>query len=124
MSLEEKVGQMIMTGLSGRNFDGEIATFVEAYRFGSVVYFAENTHHPAQILNLSQDLQRSAANSGHRIPLLVAVDHEGGAVFRFAKGLTHFPNPMAIGAADSPELAYQVAAASLRSSRRLVSISA
>jgi beta-N-acetylhexosaminidase len=112
MSLEEKFGQMIMTGFLGRNFDAGIASLIETYHFGSVVYFAENTHHPAQILKLSQDLQRSAASSGHGVPLLIAVDHEGGAVFRFAKGLTHFANPMTLGAAASPELAYQVAAAS------------
>jgi beta-N-acetylhexosaminidase len=117
MSLEEKVGQMIMTGIPGQTFNRNIKSLIETYHFGSVVYFAENTSDPGKTLKLSQDLQQAAATSGHGIPLLVAVDHEGGAVFRFKEGLTHFANPMTLGAADSVDLAYQVAAASARELR-------
>ncbi len=114
MSLEEKVGQMIMTGIPGRAFDAQTAQLIETYHFGSVVYFAENTANPGQTRRLSQELQRAAAGAAHGIPLLIAIDHEGGRVHRFGQGLTHFANPMALGAAASPELAYQAAAAAAR----------
>lgn len=111
MSLEEKAGQMIMTGLPGQTFDLQAASLIEDYHFGSVVYFARNAHGPEQTLRLSQDLQQAAAASGQGVPLLIAIDHEGGRVFRFDRGLTHFPSPMALGAAGSPDLAYQSAMA-------------
>jgi beta-N-acetylhexosaminidase len=114
MSLEEKIGQMIMTGVAGPAFNAQTASLIETYHFGSVVYFAQNAQDPAQTLALSQGLQQAAANSGQGVPLIIAIDHEGGSVFRFAQGLTHFPSPMALGAAGSPDLAYQAAAASAR----------
>jgi beta-N-acetylhexosaminidase len=112
MSLEEKAGQMIMTGVPGPVFNAQIASLIETHHFGSVVYFAQNTQDTAQTLQLSQSLQRAAASSGHGVPLLIAIDHEGGSVYRFAQGLTHFPSPMALGATGSPDLVYQAAAAS------------
>jgi beta-N-acetylhexosaminidase len=41
-------------------------------------------------------------------PLLVAIDHEGGWVLRFKKGITPFPGNMALGRARDPKLAYAV----------------
>lgn len=110
MSLQDKVGQMIMTGVTGRAPGGADEDLIRQYHFGSVVYFGANTHDAAQTLQLSQGLQQAAGANGG-IPLLIAVDHEGGQVFRFETGLTHFPNPMALGAAGSTDLAAQVAAA-------------
>lgn len=117
MSLEEKVGQMIMTGVSGRALTDQDRQLVAGNHFGTVVYFGANTHSPGQVLKLSQDLQKAAANSGHGIPLLIAIDHEGGEIVRFDSGVTVFPSEMALGATNSPELAYQVAAASAQELR-------
>ncbi len=111
MSLEQKIGQMIMTGVPGQTMTGEIATLIRDYQFGAVVFFGENTRDAEQTLRFTQALQQTAITSNSGIPLLIAVDHEGGEIFRFQQGLTHFPNPMALGAAHSLELTRNVAAA-------------
>lgn len=117
MSLEEKVGQMIMTGLEGQTLSAEAKSLIRDYHIGGVVYFGHNIQNAQQTLRLSQDLQREAAAAGLGIPLLIAVDHEGGSVFRFKDSLTHFPNAMTLGAARMPELARQVGIAQARELR-------
>lgn len=112
MSLEQKIGQMIMTGVPGQTMTTEIAALIRDYQIGAVVFFGENTRDAEQTLRFTQSLQQVASTSNLSIPLLIAVDHEGGEVFRFQQGLTHFPNAMALGAAHSPELSRDVAAAS------------
>jgi len=117
MSLEEKVGQLIMTGVSGQIMGAQAMQLIREYQIGSVVYFGENTHDPQQVSAYSQALQEAAAGSGRGIPRLIAVDHEGGRVFRFRQGMTHFPNPMALGAAHSEDLSFRAAAASAQELR-------
>lgn len=105
MTLEEKIGQMIMTGVPGDRMGVVAQRLVSEYHIGSVVYFAENTTTAEGTRDLSQALQAVAISSGHGIPLIIAIDHEGGLVYRFRGDLTHFPNLMTLGAAGSPELA-------------------
>lgn len=112
MSLEQKIGQMIMTGVSGQAMSPETSALIRDYRLGAVVFFRENVRDPEQTLRFTQALQQAAITSNSGIPLLIAIDHEGGDIFRFQQGLTHFPNPMALGATHSPELSRSVAAAS------------
>ena len=69
---------------------------IEAYHFGSVVYFAENIHDPEQTLQLSQALQRPPP-TGHGIPLLVAIDHEGGTRIPLSGRPDPFPQPNDLG---------------------------
>lgn len=111
MTLEEKIGQMIMTGIPGDRMGVVAQRLVSEYQIGSVVYFGENTPTAQGTRELSQALQAAAASSGHGIPLMIAIDHEGGKVYRFREGLTHFPNLMTLGAAGSPELAQMAGAA-------------
>jgi len=117
MSLEEKIGQMLLSGIPGEVFGVQAGRLVSQYHIGGVVYFGENTHTAAQALRLSQDLQAAAAASAHAIPLFIAVDHEGGKVFRFRQDLTHFPNFMALGAANSPDVAALAASAAAQELR-------
>ena len=68
----------------------------------------------AQISRLLSDLQTIAYDAGHKRPLLIGVDQEGGMVSRYGDGVraTRFPGGMAIAAAQSPSLAFDVAKAS------------
>jgi beta-N-acetylhexosaminidase len=105
MTLEEKVGQMIAWRYNGYfvNLDSEyVRDLVDIVRdkgIGGLIIFAGEVYETAHLTNY---LQQNA-----RIPLLVAADFEWGAAMRI-EGTTLFPPLMALGAAGSEELAYEM----------------
>ncbi len=114
MSLEQKVGQMIMGVLPAESVKGEGERMIRENYIGSIIFYHENVNDPDQAAALSRDLQALAAETSPAIPLFIAMDFEGGHISRFNSGTTLFPFHMALGAVGSPELAYQVAAAEAR----------
>ncbi|MER6215806.1 glycoside hydrolase family 3 protein [Streptomyces sp. NPDC001674] len=127
MGLPELVGQLFVSRAYGHSAtdpdpaDAELnqaqfgvctaAELVARYHLGGIIYFAwaHNTRSPAQIAALSNGLQRAATGSGARIPLLLSVDQEHGAVARIGRPATLFPGAMALGAGGSPEDARRAA---------------
>lgn len=119
MPLKQKVTQMIMPDFrkwqeAGQEspqdltkVNAEVAEAIDKYDFGGVILFAENVKETKQTLALTQDMQKAAienkANNG-KIPLLLAIDQEGGIVYRLGTG-TALPGNMAIGATNDPKLA-------------------
>lgn len=105
MSLDEKVGQMVMVGVPGH-------------------FFAESTDQYARLLRLVQErhvggfilwrgdvlesaLRLNRLQSVARFPLLVSADLERGVPMRVRRG-TPFPDAMAIGATRNTRHAYDV----------------
>lgn len=107
MSLEEKAGQLIIAGIPGTRPEDGGADLVRRLRLGGVVYLAANVERPEQVLALSQGLQRVAPPG---LPLLVAIDHEGGLVMRLREPVTPLPDAMAIGATGDAGLARRAGA--------------
>ncbi|MBI3970922.1 MAG: beta-N-acetylhexosaminidase [Chloroflexi bacterium] len=103
MSLEEKVGQLMIVAFPGPVVLPDTVQIIRDYHAGGIILFQQNLRDPARVKALTAELQRAA-----RIPLLVAVDQEGGPVVRLLQGVTVFPSQMAIGATGSPELAASV----------------
>ena len=117
LTLEKKVGQMMMPILMG-DFapSGSVAhrrarRVVEDHDVGGVIISVGSPTEVAAKLNWMQALSD--------LPLLVAADLEGGAGFRFdgvihvptaisLGGATRFPSLMAVGAAGEPALAYEM----------------
>lgn len=85
MSLDEKVGQLIIAGLAGPSFDESSREMIERYHIGGVNLLTRNIKDRAQVVKLVKDIQTAAA-----IPLFMAVDQEGGSLSRlkFLKELT------------------------------------
>ncbi|MGB8953880.1 MAG: beta-N-acetylhexosaminidase [Tumebacillaceae bacterium] len=105
MTLEEKIGQLLMVGFNGDTPGPDALTLVETYHAGGVVLFnwSDNLKNPVQTANLTNGLQKMA-----HIPLLIAVDQEGGSVARMSSASsTVFPGNMPLGAVNSPRLAYE-----------------
>lgn len=121
MTVRQKITQMLMPDFRKWQQEGqatqsdmtelnkEVAEAVDKYDFGGVILFAENVKGTAQTLALTQALQQAAisnqANNG-KLPLLLAIDQEGGIVYRLGSG-TALPGNMAVGATRDPELANQ-----------------
>ncbi|SDW30862.1 beta-N-acetylhexosaminidase [Marininema mesophilum] len=111
MTVEEKVGQMMMVGFKGSEPTEEIRNLIQRTRAGSVILFAwsENVKEPVQVANLTNGLQEIAAKTRLKVPLLISTDQEGGVVARLTQGAMELPGNMALGAARSSKGAYDAA---------------
>ena len=119
MSLRDKITQMIMMefrtwdentadNVAAKNFtvmNSQVSKIIEDYRFGAVIYFAQNLTSTEQAFNLSVAFQE-AATKNDGIPLIICADQEGGSVYRLGSG-TALPGNMALGATGSTEYALQ-----------------
>jgi len=110
LSLEHKVGQMFMVNLFGSQMTLAGQEILEIWQPGAVVLMESNIQTPEQITRLTNSYQETITNAGG-LPLLVAVDQEGGIIARLQDGFTVWPVPMLLTAADDTNLAREVGAA-------------
>jgi beta-N-acetylhexosaminidase len=110
MSIEEKIGQMLLSGVAGYQPHQAVCSYLKSISAGGAFYRKGNVTDPEQLRNFSTGLQSCAREAGMP-PLLIAMDHEGQYVHRFERGATLFPAAMARGATNDTELAYAVAQA-------------
>ena len=80
LSVRDAVGQMFVVGMSGTEPDYYIEKMVRQRNVGSVLLFGYNMRSLAQTRALVSSLQRLSLETEPAIPLLVAVDQEGGEV--------------------------------------------
>lgn len=111
MTLEEKVGQLLMVHFKGETRNQEAKILIQKLHVGSIIYYnwANGLKSPFQVRKLSKDLQKLAHETRSCIPLLIAVDQEGGAVARLKEGFTVFPGNKALGMTQEPKLAKRCA---------------
>lgn len=109
LSLQEKIGQMVMCGFKGHEPSKNIKQLIQEHSIGGVIYFARNVQRPRQLLELSKELQVIATKSKSGLPLFIAIDQEGGMVARITEGVTLMPGNMALGAAKDEQGVYQAA---------------
>ncbi len=107
LSLEQKVGQLLMPVLAGtdaatpsaaeaainRRIAGvdSIGQAVELYALGGVLYLGDNVVSAPQLTALSSGVQTSAQTAIPGIGALISVDQEGGRVNRVSDGVERFP---------------------------------
>lgn len=110
MTLEQKIGTMLMLGWEGDNPTEDTTVcarnreIVEDLCAGGIILMGRNIRHDdlTVTVNTINELQTLA-----REPLLVNVDQEGGMVARFQDGVTVMPSAMTLGATRRPDLAYK-----------------
>ncbi|PWY92363.1 beta-N-acetylglucosaminidase [Aspergillus heteromorphus CBS 117.55] len=110
--LKKKIGQLFAVGFHGLTPSPEIKTLIREYGLGGIVLFKRNISDEAQLQSLTLALQEEARSAGHEHPLFIGIDQENGLVTRIAPPVApQLPGPMALGATNSPELAYKVGVA-------------
>jgi beta-N-acetylhexosaminidase len=91
-----RVGQLFMVGMPGPRMDEDTRDLIREYNVGGVALFSRNIEGPMQLANLCQDLQDTAMEF-HGLPLILAIDQEGGRVARLKDPFTQFPGNTAMG---------------------------
>jgi beta-N-acetylhexosaminidase len=99
MTLDQKLGQMMIVQFVGPTYGLDISTMVSQYNVGAVLIFTANNNivDKTQLKGLISQMQ-----SNSTIPLAVAIDQEGGTVDRLIN--LDGPRPAAsdIGATNDP----------------------
>jgi beta-N-acetylhexosaminidase len=106
-----RVGQRFMIGFHGFEASADVKRLIRDYGVGHVILFARNIASPEQVAGLNRELQEAARDAGHGIPLLIAVDQEGGRVARMGPPWTVWPPLRALGRIGTEDLARRMGAA-------------
>jgi len=105
LTLEEKVGQMLLVGFFGQEVTLETQKLLQENYLGGIILNENNMVSLFQLKKLTDKLQRLGTYK--EIPLFIALSQEGGVVNPLTQGLTVFPGNMAVGATKSSEYAYR-----------------
>lgn len=107
MTLEEKIGQLVIAGFPGYEAGPEVTRIIRDYNVGGIILFARNVQNVEQLHRLNDELQQLAIANGAGIPLFIGIDQEGGTVTRVKDGVTPLLSAMAIGASYNEEHAFR-----------------
>ena len=90
MTLEEKIGQMILASIEVSRMDAGTREFLRKNHIGNVILFGKNCAGRAALAQLNAEIQHTVmAENG--LPALIAIDQEGGCVTRLRSEATVFP---------------------------------
>jgi len=107
MSLEQKIGQILMVGFPSDKYDDHIKELVEEYKIGNFILFSRNIKDKFQLADLNYEIQRNVIKHVG-IPAFIGIDQEGGMVTRIHESTTFLPGNMAIAATGDPNNACRI----------------
>lgn len=94
MTLDKKIGQMIVAGVEGTSLNAEDRALLHDHGVGGVILYADNIDSAAQTRSFVNEIK--ASNPENELPLFISVDQEGGRVARL-KGVAKVPTAGNIG---------------------------
>lgn len=89
LTIQEKIGQMIMVGMDTNYITERIKTLITKYKIGGIILYRKNFNTYQDMLKLIKELK--SLNKKNKIPLFIAIDQEGGRVNRMPKELLNLP---------------------------------
>ena len=106
MSIEEKIGQLIMCGVLSTSLSAEERAFINKYKVGNFILFARNYHDTLQMKSFVKDLYEEATLVSGSFPL-ISIDQEGGMVTRLFKDVTFPASPLTTSATSVKNAPYK-----------------
>ncbi|WOV83687.1 beta-N-acetylhexosaminidase [Sporosarcina jeotgali] len=106
MTLEEKIGQLVIAGIEGTSINQASRQLIEHYQIGGVIFYANNVDTTEQTVHYVNSLK--AANQTNPLPLFTSIDQEGGRVARLPKQIAKLPTAAAIGRTNDPDYAFTI----------------
>ncbi len=108
MSMRDMVGQMFMISVGGTEPDYYVNKMIRERNVGGVILFGHNMKNEAQTSALTGSLQELSMETEPSVPLLIAVDQEGGEISS-APWVTPQPAAARVGARGNPAEARAIA---------------
>ena len=106
LSLEQKIGQLFVTGFPGTEPSEEFLRLVKEQKVGNVIFFTYNAKSRQQMAELTNFLFKTIMEETGIMPF-ITIDEEGGVVSRLPEGTAIMPSPMAQGNLGDEEMIRQ-----------------
>jgi beta-N-acetylhexosaminidase len=104
MTLEEKVGQLLIVGFPQDTDEETVMKYIDDFKVSGFILFNRNYKDFDSLYQLVNGLKERNSIK-NPLPLFISIDEEGGTVSRLPKGGTHFPDAQLIGKTEDPMLA-------------------
>lgn len=102
MTLEQKIGQMLMVGVNGTEIDDEFIQFISECNAGAVILFGENITDSVQLTELTNSIKSCAGD----IPFIIGMDEEGGLVTRLPEDVLSMPAALTVASSYNENYCY------------------
>lgn len=106
MTIEEKVGQLLIVGIDGTVTDENIEALIKNKYVGGIILFSNNVSGLTGVNSLINNVKQ--LNRDNKVPLFISVDEEGGIVSRTPNEFLKIPPSLTIGQLQDEELCYEV----------------
>ncbi|WP_458126636.1 beta-N-acetylhexosaminidase [Paenibacillus sp. Z3-2] len=103
LTLEEKIGQMILAGVQGTTLDDQAKQMITEQKVGGIIFYANNVTTLEGTAKLVQSIKE--ANQSNPVPIFMSVDQEGGKVSRMPETVESIPSNGKVGRTKDSALA-------------------
>lgn len=90
LSLEEKIGQMIIIGLNTDTAIKKLDEIITKYKIGGVLLYRKNYKNYEEMIKLINRIKE--INQKNKIPIFISIDQEGGRVNRIPNEFKNLPS--------------------------------
>lgn len=106
MTLEEKVGQMIIGGVDSTIYTEKTKSLIADYKLGGIILFKKDLETTEQSIELLNQIKLE--NKRNILPLFLGVDQEGGRVERLPDEVVSLPTNKVIGEKNDEQFSYNI----------------
>ncbi|WP_339784143.1 beta-N-acetylhexosaminidase [Paenibacillus sp. FSL R7-0313] len=103
LTLEEKIGQMILAGVQGTTLDDQAKQMITDQKVGGIIFYANNVSTLDGTAKFVQSIKE--ANQSNPVPIFMSVDQEGGKVSRMPETVESIPSSRKVGQTNDSALA-------------------
>ncbi|WP_244898149.1 beta-N-acetylhexosaminidase [Paenibacillus xylanexedens] len=103
LTLEEKIGQMILAGVQGTTLDDQAKQMITNQKVGGIIFYANNVSTLEGTAKFVKSIKE--ANQSNPVPIFMSVDQEGGKVSRMPETVESIPSSRKVGETKDSALA-------------------
>ncbi|WP_458464092.1 beta-N-acetylhexosaminidase [Paenibacillus sp.] len=103
LTLEEKIGQMILAGVQGTTLDNQAKQMITDQKVGGIIFYANNVTTLQETAKFVQSIKE--VNQSNPVPIFMSVDQEGGKVSRMPESVESIPSSGKVGQTKDSALA-------------------
>jgi beta-N-acetylhexosaminidase len=107
MTLEEKIGQMVIVGFEGSILNDILKSLIYDYCVSGFIFYERNIENSNQLLELTNSLKKENEKANN-VPIFLSIDEEGGRVSRIPKDIKNLPSNGVIGKINDGSLSYKI----------------